>query len=299
MNIHKNALALAAALTVTTVVDCARAALVIYEPFAQTTGALTGKPGGTGTTGNWTKGGGLSGDFQVTTTGLSYGSQPTSGGAVSFVAPSSGTGNISQHIAIPSATLSGLLDDGDVLWFSVLQRTTNNAADDRFAFALSAEGLAGNTNFANGAAADEGIGFAMTSAGLLSARVSTDNAAHVNGATINRFGLAETILIVGKITWGATDTVELFLPDINLNLGAVQSTATAAVSQSLFDTLTFHTRLQGATSPGNTNVGLDEIRFGTQLADVLVTAVIVPEPATATLGLLAAGGLMLRRRRTA
>jgi hypothetical protein len=265
------------------------AALVIHEPFAQTAGSLLNKPASsTGLTGNYTSNGG-SGNFTVTTgTSLSYGSQTTSGGQVSYVAPNTNsTGNISHSAGIASSTLSGLLDDGDVLWFSVLQRTTNNTSDDRFAFALSSDPLVANTNFGAG----QGVGFAISNTGNLTARISTAASTHSNGASIDRFSLQSTILIVGRITFGTTDTMDLFLPGTNMDLGSVQSTVSAAVDQSLFDTVTFHTRLQGSTTLGaNTDVGLDEIRFGTTQADVLI-----PEPSSALLGGL--GLLVLLRRR--
>ena len=131
---------------------------------------------------------------------------------------------------------------------------------------------------------------------LLSARVSTAASTHSNGTTLNRFSLPETILVVGKITWGAsTDTVELYLPDTSGNLGLVQSTATANVNQSVFDTLTFHTRYQGSTTAGaNTDVALDEIRFGPSQADVLIAP--IPEPTAALFGGLGVLALLCRRR---
>ncbi len=275
--------------------------LIIYEPFDYELGNLQGKTAnpGTGLTGTYSDTGSSPPDFEVTGTSLSYGSHPTSGGSASYVdSVGSGTGNVSHAVSTlttgsGSLAGAGLLADGAVLWFSVLQRTTNNTAHDGFAFALATDPLTNNTNFtATGA---QGVGFAISSAGNLTARVSTGPSTHTNGANIDRFSLAETILIVGKITWGdSSDTVlDMYLPDTSMNLGSVVSTASASVDQSAFDTLSFHTRRQGSADPTLiTNVGLDEIRFGSTLGDVMV----VPEPSSALLGGLGLLALLRRRR---
>ena len=276
-------------------VGMSHAALIIYEPFDDLNSTVQGNTPGTGLTGTYTSTGSTSPGFNVSGTSLSFGLQPTSGGSATFVGStaSTGSGNMSNTISTltsgsGSLAGNGLLADGATLWFSVIQRTTNNTGDDRFAFALATDGLASNTNLAAG----QGIGFAISNSGNLTARISTASGTHTNGANISRFGLAETILIVGKITWGATDTVELYLPNTSMALGSVQSTATAAVDQSLFDTLSFHTRLENNVTPGlNTNVGLDEIRFGSSLGDVLI-----PEPSSALLGGLGLLALLRRRR---
>ena len=274
------------------------AALIIYEPFNDTNSTVQSNTPGTGLTGTYTSTGSTSPGFAVSGTSLSYGSQPTSGGAASFVGTtaSAGSGNAANAVGLVtsgsgSLAGNGLLTDGATLWFSVMQRTTNNAPDDRFAFSLGSDPLTSNTSY--GVAAAQGVGFQMSSAGLLSARFSTASGTHVNGATINRFSLATTILIVGKITWGATDTVELYLPDTSGVLGSVVSTTSSAVDQTAFDNLSFFTRIENrATADGtNTNVGLDEIRFGSTLGDVLI-----PEPSCALLGGLGLLALLRRRR---
>ena len=69
------------------------------------------------------------------------------------------------------------------------------------------------------------------------------------------------LLIVGKITWGTTsDTIAIYQPDANLNLGSLISTLTTNVNQSTQDTMTW--------SRGDV-VMLDEIRFSTSYASVL------------------------------
>jgi hypothetical protein len=68
-------------------------------------------------------------------------------------------------------------------------------------------------------------------------------------------------LVVGRITWGATeDTIDIFLPDTNLNLGPVHSTLTVDVDQSGYDTISF--------ARGD-KVVMDEIRFGASFESVI------------------------------
>lgn len=270
-------------------------ALVIYEPFADTNATLVGNnpntAPGKGFAGNWT-----GGSFAVEGTSLSYGSQTTAGGSARYVNTTASNGNIASAVttltggATPgSLENAGLLADGATLWFSVMHRVAYNLTDDRASFALSTDGFLSNTNFTAG----QGIGFAISNTGNLTARVSTGPSTHVNGANIARFTLAPTILIVGKITWGATDAVELYLPNTSMELGSVQSTTSAAIDQSLFDTVALFSRQQsdGTLASQKTDMSFDEIRFGSSQADVLI-----PEPSTALLGGLGLLALLRRRR---
>lgn len=271
---------------------------IIYESFDYTPGGLDGKtaPAGSGLTGNYSRSGSSSNGFNLSASSLSYGAHPTSGGSATHVGPASGAGNHSKAISISttgagSLAGNGLLNNDAQVWFSVLQRTSTDTAHDGFAFALGSNPLANNTDFA--ATGAEGVGFAISNTGNLTARVSTGPTTHTIGTEINRFSLAETILIVGRVSWGdsSNTVVDLFLPDINMNLGSVVSSASATVDQSRFETLSFHTRRQGNADPAlATDVGIDEIRFGASLANVMI-----PEPSTALLGGL--GMLCLLRRR--
>jgi hypothetical protein len=272
---------------------------IIYESFSDTDSTLRDNAAGTGLTGNWSNTGG-SGGFDVSGTSLSYGSLTTAGGSAIYLAGASGAGNranaattLTGAATAGSLENAGLLSHGAELWFSVLQRVSNNAAHDGHAFAFSSDRLFANTDF--NPAGTQGIGFAMSNTGSLSARVSTDAGVHVNGAGTDRFNLAETIMVVGRINWGAdaatADTVTLFLPGTDLQLGTAVSTASAVIDQSVFDTVTFFQRQQGsATVPSD--VGVDEIRFGATSLDVTP----VPEPSSTAL--LCLGGLALILRRS-
>jgi hypothetical protein len=89
-----------------------------------------------------------------------------------------------------------------------------------------------------------------------------------------------TVLIVGKVTWGATsadlDNVELYLPNTNLELGPVVTTVSATIDQSALDTIT----LGGPSSNVGVCQHVDEIRFGANYTAVIGD----PAPPTAALG---------------
>jgi hypothetical protein len=86
----------------------------------------------------------------------------------------------------------------------------------------------------------------------------------------NDFEFGSTVLIVGKVTWGADgttpDKVDIYLPDTGLNLGSVKSTVSAIIDQSTLDTIAFTASVY---SPGNNYYNIDEIRFGAGYNDVV------------------------------
>ncbi|MCH7228480.1 PEP-CTERM sorting domain-containing protein, partial [Haloferula sp. A504] len=93
--------------------------------------------------------------------------------------------------------------------------------------------------------------------------------------------------VVGEMIFGATDTINIYLPDAALNQGSVVASNTATLDQTAFDTVTFASKGDGAYA-------VDEIRFGTSYDDVVIA---VPEPSVfASLGSVL-GFLLLRRRR--
>ena len=81
-------------------------------------------------------------------------------------------------------------------------------------------------------------------------------------------GFNNTVLIVGKVTWGADgsalDKVDLYLPDTSLKLGPVVSTVSATINQSTLDNITFCGSLGAPADYYN----IDEIRFGARYWDV-------------------------------
>lgn len=261
----KSILASSTAVTITAMVGSASAAVVIHEPFG-TTGAISGQAGGTGLSGNW------SGSGTVTTGSLSYGTLPTSGGKLSFSGVS--LANVSLGTTLSSA---GLMNDGATLWFSAL------VVRDTLVFAIGSNAVASQNTISNGGDRDA-IGFRIQNGSDL-------NTIDFNNGAFTRTGAgslaAGTHLVVGSITWGATsDTITLYTPDANLNIGSAVGSQVANVNQSGFTLLS----IRGNSS----TAAFDEIRFGASYDDVIG---VVPEPATALLvglGIM----LLLRRRRT-
>ncbi len=262
-------------------------ALVIYEGFDYNAGALSGAYTGTGldTNLNWQGFNWTARQPDVTAGSLSYGSLVTSNNQIGALARKNATARTS------STTLSGLVDDGDSLWFSVMVNFTSDLANtgQNFMFALSdsnAEESAGDPLGLRNSGS--GIGFSVVG-GLDNGLAATTWSGGV--ATASYSGLLDTTaesgqthFIVGEITFGATDTVNLYLPGSDLSLGSVVATQSAGLTQGGFDRIVF-------SSKAGTNLAIDEIRFGTSYADVSP----VPEPSALALG--AFGSLLLLRRR--
>jgi autotransporter-associated beta strand protein/VCBS repeat-containing protein len=226
----------------------------IYDGFAGT-GELTGFAAGSGLTGNWSG----STSFRHVAGSLSYGSLPTSGNQIEFSNGSGGNGGNGSIQASLGTALSdaGLLDDGATLWFSmILDSPVDGGPNPDTGFAIGTSSIIGTNNIPM-AAGEQGIGFAIKNDQLRAAYWNTAK----NQAAGQAIPRDTTMMVVGKITWGATDTIELFLPDTDLNLGNVVSTHSGAVNQALFDTVTFGLKTN--------RFGFDELRFGGSYQDVL------------------------------
>ena len=283
-----------AAVAATAFVGSAQAALVIYEPFSQTAGLLNGKVGGTGL-GNWTSTTGTSGNVIASPT-LSYGILPNAGNQVNVPAgQASGDARATTTSALSDA---GLLNNGATLWFSVVT-TGALGANQHSGFAFGDAPLVPSFDGArlNGNA----VGFYTRQGNVQAAVWSSTSASLLPDSLSTTLATPQTStnLVVGKIEWGATagdvERITIFRPSLaTLALPAASVTTTiAGLNQTAFNIVSFASR-QGVQS-------FDEIRFGSNFNDVIgvTAAAAVPEPATATLGLLALGGLMMRRRRMA
>lgn len=281
-------MAFAVAATVASV-NSSQAALVIYEPFDDSNVPLPGNVTGEGLAGTWTA---TANRFTVQSGSMVWGTLPTSGNRVTYVPSGNATASAALGSALGDA---GLLDDGATLWFSmIVQMPGDSGSNPETGFAIGTDALGNDNNFqmpVNG----QGIGWGIKNNTL---RATTWNRTPDRTATGPSAGVNITRLIVGELIWGANagaaDRLNLYLPDTDLNLGSVRSTKTAILNQSAFDRISFSLK-----SNTNAGFGFDEVRFGSSFDDVIgvVAAAPVPEPATATLGLLAVGGLMMRRRR--
>jgi hypothetical protein len=277
----------------------AQAAMVIYDGFDYDVGSLGGKGGSElGLSGTWTVN-----TTSVSSGSLGYGSLQTTGNSVG---PTSANQNrFMGSRAVASGTLDGLLDDGDTLWFSVVAGygAGGNRTNSRLAFSFGDSSFSSG-NFDYDLSGGTGLGFTVgrfgsTNGKVVATQFTTETASSASGFANNIFdpteatipasypGLStntDVLLIVGRVTWGATDTIDLFLPGTDLALpGTAHSSLSVVVDQSAFDTITMQR--------GDVIV-MDEIRFGSDYASV----VPVPEPSTALLGGLGMLALLRRRR---
>ncbi|HLP78337.1 MAG TPA: Ig-like domain-containing protein, partial [Candidatus Paceibacterota bacterium] len=248
----------------------------IYEPFNYPAGSLNGVSGTSevGFSGAWS----THVNTKAVATSLAYGSLPTIGGSMGNVSGNEYGGK--RSISTSALASNGLLNDGSTLWFSYINgySATANTTNSRLAFALANNGFS-TSNYAYYILNDgvqPGVGLGVTLGrfdGVNGKNVATlfrDSSFGTSGFSGNLFGtVPNTIigggqqrLVVGKITWGAaSDTIELYEPDPELNLGSVKSILTVNVDQSTFDTITFARGDQ---------VTMDEIRFGPNYSSVLV-----------------------------
>lgn len=282
----------------------AAAAAVIYEPFAYS-GTLAGNGGAeTGLTGTWTANNTAIGSGSLAWGDLEVGGNklgPTSGGQNLF------TG--ARSVSASALSTSGLLNDGTELWFSVLMGygVGGNRTNSRLAFVLGTDSLNGaNFRYNYTVLGATGLGVTL---GRFSAINGKIVATQIRDTTFGNSGFAGNVFgnegaailpgantnedfsfVVGRITWGAlSDTIDIFLPDSDLNLGAIHSSLTVNVDQSGYDTISM--------ARGDVMV-MDEIRFGASFADVspVPASVVIPEPSTALLGALGALAFLRRRR---
>lgn len=272
-------------------IGSANAAAIIYEPFSQTAGSISGKAGGDGLN-NWAV---VSTASTVSTTPtLAYGQLEHTGGEL--VLPNGG-GQTAYVTTTSALGAAGLLSDGATLWFSfVYSKASGSSSNERSGFAFGTDYLRTNSTtgaFMNGTG--NGMGVSTFNNNILPATWSGGGASSTSpGTTFTPFG--QTITIVGRIVWGAAagnvETITIWSPDENnlpsdvAGLGAGFSRTMAGVDQTLFNTISVQQR-----NSGNTIIW-DEFRFGASFSDVVVA---IPEPSSALLGGI--GMLMLFRRR--
>lgn len=235
---------------------------LIYEPFDDADPTLNGNTPGIGLSGIWSSGG-----YSVEAGSYLYGTLSTSGNRAVI-----NSGRTGSSVST-GATLSdvGLLNDGATLWFSVLHLTQPSANGNMdFGFALGTTGLGGTNNVPM---SGQGIGFSVKNGSILASvwDDSDSNTAVERASSGASFTYGEVVLVVGEIIWGsggAADTINLYTPDNDLNLGPVVSTFSKDLTQTAFDTITF------ANKADLLPVGIDEIRFGLSYEDALGLGVI-------------------------
>jgi hypothetical protein len=232
-----------------------QAATLVYEPFNYTPETMvngTAVNAGTGLIGTWT--GTNSINCRFVANSLPYGTLPVTGNQVRFHANSSPWAQAS----LDPTVMSGYLDDGDTLWFSVLGYNANTTNSNTIRFSLG-----GMTN---------GLGFIMDREDGSDTTVRIRADSWVGGTeTIGTGSVTRptatptpdgTHMVVGKITFGATDTLDIYVPEKDLVLPAEpNSTVSADLDQSAFGIIRFK------IANGNSLFG-DEIRIGTSYESV-------------------------------
>ncbi len=256
------------------IVNILPAVAVVYEPFNYTSTGLNGASGTSevGLTGTWS----ASADSFLGPN-RAYGPLVSRGAGIGNL--QGGVNRFGGARSINSSALAGngLLADGATLWISLIMGYDVAPNNCRLAFALANSSLSTanfNYNILNeGAQLGSGVGVSLSgnSNGVVQATQFRDSttgtgfAGNVLGAASGTLITANTSrLIVCKITWGAgaTDTIQIYAPDANLNLGSAVSTLTCNVNQSTFDTITW--------ARGDKML-LDEIRFGGSYQAVIET----------------------------
>ncbi|HSP41422.1 MAG TPA: DUF6288 domain-containing protein [Luteolibacter sp.] len=250
--------------------------LLVHEPFDYPAGALNGR-GGTseiGFAGPWH----AHSTSLVVEGSLAYEDLAVSGGSIGDLTGGSNRYGGSRTISASALAENGLLDDGATLWFSVVvgYGTGGNVTNSRLAIALANHNFSSGNNeyyiLDEGSQKGSGLGLTLgrfATNGKIVATQFRDAFYGTSTTSGNVFGDVPTAslgggqhrLVVGKITWGdGSDTIELYLPDENLDIHSPASTLTVDVDQSTFDTITW--------ARGDV-VTMDEIRFGNSLAAVI------------------------------
>lgn len=282
----------------------ARAVLYVYEGFnGYTTGALAGQTPNGNTVGldtavnYYDDGGNRTSGFSIQSTGLALGSLQTGGGALAF---SSGTFVIGADIS--QTAITGTLWSSYLVNFSTTSATSGNGALVRIGSTPADSGT--NTRFtswADSRNSSANIGVAYSGAN------GTDGTAGLATGTtyilIGKFTNVGTSLSVGTpgtaTLWALTTAqFNAFIAaggtEAALQPASVTATATQTTTTGTF---TFNSNSAfGIVAVGTSGV-IDELRYGSTLADV--TPVPEPAMAPALAGLSALLAVILRRRRRA
>lgn len=262
------------------------AATIIYEPFSQAAGDLSGKAGGTGLSGNWTASGNTVDIVKPPT--LTYGDLENTGGQVNLPNSAGIYASVATTTALSSA---GLLNDGATLWFSyVFQKTANGGSNEQSGFAFGTDRVNPAFNGLNMQGSGYGFGVFTNVSSVVAS--SWTAGARTGGGGVGLQALSTPTLVIGKIVWGvgvANETLTLYTRALD-NIATEPTTGggvrtVAGFDQTALDTISFGQRNSGGTHT------YDEIRFGATYADIAP----IPEPSAALMGGI--GMLLILRRR--
>ena len=230
-----------------------QAGILVYEPFDYA--------GGTVVHGLTVNAAGLTGTWNASYTddrckikggSLTYSTLPTAG---NHWGPGAVWTSPWIEATLDPAVMSGNLDDGDELWFSYvgnpyLQGGTMN---NQHRLQIGADVDNNVAIYENKTAVDQGqVRASITIGGIET--VSTGSVTFTD----------QPRLFVGRVIFGATDTVEVYLPGPDLTKPENPAgTVTGSLDQSTFD------MLRSQVTNGNSGVDADEIRIGTTYASVI------------------------------
>ena len=271
-----------AAVVVSGLTGMLNAALVVYEPFDYTAGAL-------GSTSSSDIGFGAA-EWEATgtnvyayTTGLTFTGLTTGGGSVARPTPS---GNSEMNRALSGSAVTDLTTvPSGTIYFSTLIRVNNISGNSNAGLVFGTHAVdPGVEPLGATDAGQEGFGFSVNNQRLYAVGIDDGIRSQSTGSlavSTNNTLASTTYMIVGQIDWGATDTLTLYnVTDVNAALPASFATITGDLDESAFTTLALGDRQIS---------NIDEIRFGTTLASV------IPEPSTVMLSTI--GSILLLRRR--
>ncbi|MFM7181516.1 MAG: hypothetical protein ACKO2G_08645, partial [Verrucomicrobiales bacterium] len=258
-----------------TAITSLTAAPVIHEPFAQTAGAINGKPASaTGLTGNWTLTAGTVNVVNPDT--ITHGALAYSGGQVDVLSSGNTGARVTRNADLATA---GLLNDGATLWFSmVFQKTAGGGSNEHSGFALGSSHLTAGASGVALAASGNALGFYVRDTAVRVVNwTGTANVVQTSGVAGPTLSAYSTpTILVGKIEWGATasdvEKITLYQPNLNLSsLGTAFTLSTVpAFDQTTLNTISFAQRNSSGTYT------FDEIRFGATQADVLPADTVAP-----------------------
>jgi len=264
-NRNKTVLTLAVILGVLAAFSGSLQAVLVYEPFDY--------PVDTGIDGLAVNAVGLMGTWSANYTddtasikggSLTYSILPTAG---IHWGPRGGAVWTSPWIeaTLDPAVMAGYLDDGDELWFSFVGNLNIGGVTLNNGHRLQIGADAGNNVAIYVKKIEDGLAevrAAITIDG--SETLSTDSVTFTEN---RRF-------FVGRVIFGATDTVEVYLPGPDLvKPENPAGTVTGSLDQSTFD------MLRSQVTNGNSGVDADEIRIGTTYDDVVgIVSTTVRDP---------------------
>ncbi len=249
---------------------------VIYEPFGQAPGNLSGAESGSGLSGNWSATTGGNAVTIVEPPTLSYGGFSQLGGQADVPSSASTWASVPISSALADA---GLLSNGATLWFSyVFQKTSGGGSNEHSGFAFGTARVDPAFNGLNMQDSGSGLGVFNRNTSLTASSWSDGSRTAGSGSVSVEY--SEPVLVIGKIEWGATavddETLTVWtraLDDIDTEPTSGGSTrTTAALDQSAFTTISF-----GQRNSGGVHI-YDEIRFGATFEDVTPQAISGPGP---------------------